>query len=86
MIAVANIELVMENGSVTKVRCTRCHAEIGRVQVRAPAEDEDPELWEDEVRGELEVLAQEHDLDCPAAAHPPAEPPVTDLGEHREKP
>jgi hypothetical protein len=86
MIAVSNIELVMENGSIAKVRCTRCHEEIGRVQVRAPAEGEDPEVWEDEVRGELEVLAQEHDLDCPAILRPPAEPPATNLGEHREKP
>jgi hypothetical protein len=86
MVSIANTELVMESGDIAKVRCTRCHEEIGRVQVRPPAEGEDPGVWHDEVRGELEVLADEHELLCPAGPHRRAEPPTTSLGEHREKP
>ena len=86
MIAVANTELVMEKGGAATVRCQRCHKDLGRVQVRGSTRGEPPAVWADEVRGELEVLAAEHEPDCPAApAHLP-EPVATDLGEHREKP
>ena len=80
-------ELEMENESIAIVRCARCHERIGRVQVRAPAEGEDPRVWCDEVRGELEVLSREHDLLCPNP--PPREvEEVETFGDeiHYEKP
>jgi hypothetical protein len=78
--------LEMENASDASVRCSRCGETIGRIQVRPP-EELDPYEWEERVQGELDVLVEEHMLDCPRTEpRDLAPPPPVPIGERREKP
>jgi len=64
MVSVMGTELERETDSIANVLCEYCHEKIGRVQIEPPA-GADPLVWQAEVRGELEVLAREHETLCP---------------------
>jgi hypothetical protein len=65
MLGLGHTYLDFENGGIAKVRCERCHEQIGRVQVTPPSQEDDPVVWQKEVQGEIDVLASEHEKLCP---------------------
>ena len=65
MLDLGQTYLDFEKGGIAKVRCSRCHEPIGRVQVAPPEKADDPTVWSQEVQGEIDVLIREHEPDCP---------------------
>jgi hypothetical protein len=63
MVAVRGTELEAETDGIANVLCEYCHEKLGRVQTEPPP-GADPLVWQEEVRGELEVLAREHETLC----------------------
>jgi hypothetical protein len=60
---VADTKLEMESKSIARVHCSRCGEQIGRIQI-LPPEGKDPTVWDEEVQGEIELLADEHEPLC----------------------
>lgn len=65
MTVAANVVLEPENGGTARVLCGRCREEIGRLQTEPP-QGENRTEWSAEVRGEIDLMAHEHEALCPA--------------------